>query len=163
VGGGRGGACPLGKGAGELVCMPKNLGGLRMLDIERSGHALCLRWPWLQWKYPKRALAESKLPCDDVDMALFRASTNIVICNGRLPPSGTTTGVTVVRYLNGRLISSKLRPGKAAQLQKSCDITTGSARLSGLPLPSSWRNTLRFGIPCRHPPLSLIERTPSLG
>jgi hypothetical protein len=32
----------------KTVYRPKDLGGLGMTDLERSGRALCLRWPWLQ-------------------------------------------------------------------------------------------------------------------
>ncbi|XP_051201788.1 uncharacterized protein [Lolium perenne] len=41
-------------------------------------------WPWLQLTDPERTWAGSKLPCDDADMALFRASTKITIGNGKL-------------------------------------------------------------------------------
>jgi hypothetical protein len=66
----------------KTVCRLKNLGGLGMLDIERSGCALRLRWPWLNWTDPALTWAGSKLPCDDKDMALFRASTKIAIGDG---------------------------------------------------------------------------------
>jgi hypothetical protein len=53
-----------------------------MPDLERSGRALRLRWPWIQWTDPQRTWAGSKLPCDAADKALFRASTRISIGDG---------------------------------------------------------------------------------
>lgn len=66
----------------RTICRPKKLGGLGIPDIERSGRALRLRWPWLQWTDPDRAWSGSKLPCDDTDMSLFRAATKVTIGNG---------------------------------------------------------------------------------
>jgi hypothetical protein len=66
----------------KTICRPKKLGGLGIPDIERSGRALRLRWPWLQWTDPDRAWSGSKLPCDDTDMSLFRAATKVTIGNG---------------------------------------------------------------------------------
>jgi hypothetical protein len=66
----------------KTVCRPKHMGGLGMPDLERSGRALRLRWPWLQWTDPDRVWTGSKLPCNSADMNLFRASTKITIGNG---------------------------------------------------------------------------------
>jgi hypothetical protein len=65
------------------VCRPKDLGGIVGIPgLERLGRALRLRWPWMQWTHPQRSWEGSTLHCDDVDMALFRASTKITIGNG---------------------------------------------------------------------------------
>ena len=66
----------------KTVCRPKEWGGLGMPDLEKSGRALRLRWPWLQWKDSGRPWHGSTLPCDDTDMDLFRASTRITLGNG---------------------------------------------------------------------------------
>jgi hypothetical protein len=66
----------------KTVCRPKDLGGLGMMDLERFGCALRLRWPWLQWTDPQRTWAGSKLPCNEADMDLFRAAMKITIGNG---------------------------------------------------------------------------------
>jgi hypothetical protein len=66
----------------KTVCKPKGLGGLGMPDLERTGRALRLRWPWLNWTKPERPWAGSQLPCDEKDMSLFRASTRIDIGDG---------------------------------------------------------------------------------
>jgi hypothetical protein len=42
--------------------------------------------------------ASSKLPCDDDDMAISRASTKIVSGDGKLPLSDTTTGVIAAHH-----------------------------------------------------------------
>jgi hypothetical protein len=86
--------------------MPKNLDGLGMPDIERSRRALRLRWTWLQWTDFDRTWTDSKLPCDDADMALFRASTKITI-SGKQPLSGTSIGVTVVAFPCGPHTTSR--------------------------------------------------------
>jgi hypothetical protein len=58
------------------------MGGHEMPDLQRFGRALRLRWPWLQWADPEHPWAGSKLPYDDKDMDLFRASTKITISDG---------------------------------------------------------------------------------
>jgi hypothetical protein len=65
----------------KTVCHPKNLGGLGILDLERSRRALRLRWLWLQWIDPQRPWLGSKLPINDTGLALFRASTKITLGN----------------------------------------------------------------------------------
>jgi exonuclease III len=66
----------------KTVCRPKALGGLGIADLGRFGRALRLRWPWLEWTDPERPWVGSKLPCDDTDMNLFRASTTITLGDG---------------------------------------------------------------------------------
>jgi hypothetical protein len=58
--------------------------GLGLPDIERFGHALRLRWPWLQWTDPERTWAGFKLHYDDANMDLFRAFTKVTIGNGEM-------------------------------------------------------------------------------
>ena len=67
----------------KTVCRPKPMGGLGITDLERFGRALRLRWPWLMWTDPGRQWVGSAVPCDETDMALFRASTTISLGNGR--------------------------------------------------------------------------------
>jgi hypothetical protein len=66
----------------STVCRPKELGGLGVLDIEKFGRALRLRWPWLAWTDPSRPWHGTPLPCDAADMDLFRTSTDVTIGDG---------------------------------------------------------------------------------
>jgi hypothetical protein len=65
----------------KMICRPKDIGGLGLPDLERFGRALHLRWPWLEWTDPDKPWFGSKLPRDEDDMALFRASTKITLGN----------------------------------------------------------------------------------
>jgi hypothetical protein len=67
----------------KTIYCPKDIGGLSLPDLERVGHALHLRWPWLEWTDPDKPWFGSKLPRDEDDMALFRASTKITLGNGK--------------------------------------------------------------------------------
>jgi hypothetical protein len=57
----------------RTVCRPKELGGLGVLDLERFGRAMRLRWLWYAWTDPARPWVGTDHPCDDADMALFFA------------------------------------------------------------------------------------------
>lgn len=59
----------------------KRLGGLDVLDLERLGRAIQLRWLWYQWTEPDRPWVGTEVPCNDVDKQLFRASTQVVVGN----------------------------------------------------------------------------------
>ena len=66
----------------RTICRPKELGGLGVLDLERFGRALRLRWPWLAWTDETRPWRGMATPCDDIDMELFRASTVVTLADG---------------------------------------------------------------------------------
>lgn len=66
----------------DMVCRPKEFGGLGVLDLNKFGRALLLRWPSINWTAPDRPWAGSKLPCNEKDLALFRAATTITLGNG---------------------------------------------------------------------------------
>jgi hypothetical protein len=36
----------------DVVCAPKNMGGLGILDLDKFGRALRLRWPLFEWVNP---------------------------------------------------------------------------------------------------------------
>ena len=64
-------------------CMPKELGGLGILNLEKFARALRLRWLWHSWVSPDKPWASTELPCDETDRLLFAACTTIRIGNGR--------------------------------------------------------------------------------
>lgn len=64
------------------VCRPVPLGGLGVMDLERFGRVLRLRWPWLAWTDASRPWLGARLPCSGADMELFRASTKISLGDG---------------------------------------------------------------------------------
>lgn len=66
----------------SIVCRPKKLGGLGVLDIKRFGRALRLRWQWYAWTDKGRPWSGSEIPCDQDDLALFSASTLVSVGNG---------------------------------------------------------------------------------
>jgi hypothetical protein len=147
----------------KTVCRPKALGGLGMPDLERSGRALRLRWPWIQWKDPQRTWAGSKLPCDDADMALFRAATKITIGDGNIASFwkdnwcghgpicqwapdlfkiATRKNRTVAKELHDnnwiRSIARVSTPVQLAQYLRVWDVVTNAAPTPGLPDTISW-------------------------
>ncbi|CAN6334617.1 unnamed protein product, partial [Urochloa humidicola] len=64
------------------VKRPKKLGGLGVLDLGFFSRALRLRWLWYQWTEPERPWVGAEVSCNDIDKALFRASTRVTVGNG---------------------------------------------------------------------------------
>ncbi|KAG2540080.1 hypothetical protein PVAP13_9NG531714 [Panicum virgatum] len=63
--------------------MPKENGGLGILNLERFARALRLRWLWQEWVSPEKVWLGTKTPCDDIDGLLFAACTTITVGNGK--------------------------------------------------------------------------------
>jgi hypothetical protein len=57
------------------VCRPTYLGGLGILNMDKFGRALRLRWPWLAWTSPDKPWVGMENPCNDDDMELFHSLT----------------------------------------------------------------------------------------
>jgi len=64
------------------VCMPKDLGGLGVPNLENFGRALCLCWLWQEWVHDSKPWVGTTLSCNDLDRLLFNTSTTITIGNG---------------------------------------------------------------------------------
>jgi hypothetical protein len=65
------------------VLKPKEYGELGVFDLERFSRALRIRWMWFQWSDPNQPWIGSEVPCSEVDMQFFRASTRVAIGNGQ--------------------------------------------------------------------------------
>jgi len=65
------------------TCLPAELGGLGILELERLGRALRLRWLWYQWTNPEKPWSGADLPVDDTDRTLFAAATRVQVHNGK--------------------------------------------------------------------------------
>jgi hypothetical protein len=82
----------------EAVCRPTHVGGLGILHLQKFAHALCLRWPWFQWRDPKKFSVSLGTPCDSVDMSLFYAATTTTTTG-----NGSITHFWDFTWLNGRM------------------------------------------------------------
>jgi hypothetical protein len=70
--------------AWPLVCKPKALGGLGVLNLDKLGRALRLRWLWKEWTRDYHPWKGFKVPCNRVDRLLFSASTTVTIGDGKM-------------------------------------------------------------------------------
>jgi len=68
--------------AWEVVCRPKELGGLGIIDLRRFGQALRLRWDWVRKVDPNRTWIDLPSSSDKATRALFHAATMTVVGDG---------------------------------------------------------------------------------
>lgn len=68
--------------AWEVVCRPKELGGLGIIDLQSFGLALRLRWDWVQQVDPNRSWIDLPSSSDKATCALFRAAIMTVVGDG---------------------------------------------------------------------------------
>lgn len=68
--------------AWNLLCRPKVLGGLGVMDFAKFGVALRLRWMWLAWQDPTRPWVCGPLPCNSKEEELFAMATEISLGDG---------------------------------------------------------------------------------
>jgi hypothetical protein len=127
----------------RTVCRPKELGGLGVLDLERFGRAMRLRWLWYAWTDPARPWVGTDHPCDDANMALFRASTVITLGDGGAF-LGTTSGARAVRCATSFLISSPSPLEKGERCKRRSTSKIGSGLLHALRPWRSCSSSLRF-------------------
>jgi hypothetical protein len=66
----------------DLVCKPKEKGGLGILNLHKFASALRLRWLWLDWTDPSKPWRGLESPCNSHDKELFAAATRVTIGNG---------------------------------------------------------------------------------
>jgi hypothetical protein len=71
------------KVAWSFMAKPVHFDGLGILELERFSRALRLRWLWSAWSNPDRTWIGWKLPVDSVDLALFSATTKVIVRNGK--------------------------------------------------------------------------------
>ena len=64
------------------VCIPRELGGLGISDLQLHGAALRERWQWRKWSDEGRSWQQLILPTDLRAECVFRASTSIIIGDG---------------------------------------------------------------------------------
>jgi hypothetical protein len=75
-----GGKCKVNR---DLVCKPKDKGGLGILNLAKFASPLRLRWLWYEWKEEKKPWVRLGNPCTSSDRELFGAATCVTIGNGK--------------------------------------------------------------------------------
>jgi hypothetical protein len=63
--------------------LPKEFGGLGILNLDRFAPALRLHWLWHEWVSPDKAWVGTKVPCNDHDSLLLAACTTITLGDDR--------------------------------------------------------------------------------
>ena len=67
----------------EVVCRPKELEGLGIIDLHRFGLALRLCWEWHQWSDPPRCWVGLWNKPEKVVQALFFAAMEVQVVDGK--------------------------------------------------------------------------------
>ena len=65
-----------------ICCRPRDLGGLGVTDLRRTGLALRLRWPWLRRVDQQRSWSSLRDPGKGDTAAFFAAATASILGNG---------------------------------------------------------------------------------
>jgi hypothetical protein len=65
-----------------MVAHPKELGGLGIIDLQRFGIALLLRWDWIRKTDNSRTWVDLPSSTDKATSALFRAATASIVGGG---------------------------------------------------------------------------------
>ena len=65
------------------VSKPKDMGGLGVTDLDKFGRALRVRWLWQEWYDDHKPWSGTDVPCNEVDIFFFNASTTVSIGNGK--------------------------------------------------------------------------------
>lgn len=67
-----------------MVQRPKDFGGLGVLDLEKFGVPLRLRWLWNSWAPEDRPWKGMPIPCSSNERKLFSEATIINVRNGKM-------------------------------------------------------------------------------
>lgn len=81
----------------KKVMLPKKMCGLGIIDIELFSRALRLRWLWYEWREPDHPWVGTDVPCDAIDLQLFRVSTCVTVGDG------TTASFWQSSWINGKV------------------------------------------------------------
>jgi hypothetical protein len=63
----------------KVMCRSSSLSGLGVLNLIIFSHALCVRWPWLEWTDPESPWVGPKLPRNKEGTGLFYSLTEVTI------------------------------------------------------------------------------------
>ncbi|KAK1665688.1 hypothetical protein QYE76_053847 [Lolium multiflorum] len=74
-----GGHC---KVAWSWICRPRELGGLGIIDLDRFGTALRLKWLWMERTALDKPWIGTPVPCSLADRQLFAAASSVTIGDG---------------------------------------------------------------------------------
>jgi hypothetical protein len=67
----------------ELVCKPKEYGGLGILNLTKFASALHLRWLWNEWNDNTKPWVSLGTPCSTLDKDLFAVATTVNVGDGK--------------------------------------------------------------------------------
>jgi hypothetical protein len=74
-----GGHCKM---AWSRICRPRDLGGLGIVDLDRFGAALRLKWLWRERVAPDRPWVGMPVPCSTAEREIFAAATTVALGDG---------------------------------------------------------------------------------
>jgi hypothetical protein len=70
------------KVAWSRICRPRDLGGLGIVDLDRFGIVLHLKWLWLERVSPNKPWAGMPVPCSAAEKEIVAAATSVVLGDG---------------------------------------------------------------------------------